>query len=90
MDIDDKLVDQVVIVRGRCHTKRGKGKIIFIKMRHQIHTIQCCLSVSEIISKGMVDFASKVSNESIIEVVAKVVVPDKEIDSCSQKVELQV
>lgn len=31
----------------------------------------------------MVDFASKVPNESIIEVVAKVVVPEKEIDSCS-------
>jgi hypothetical protein len=31
----------------------------------------------------MVDFASKVPNESIIEVIAKVVVPEKEIDSCT-------
>lgn len=31
----------------------------------------------------MVDFASKVPNESIIEVIAKVVAPEKEIDSCT-------
>jgi hypothetical protein len=32
-DIDDKMADQLVTVRGRCHTKRGKGKIQFIKLR---------------------------------------------------------
>ena len=31
----------------------------------------------------MVDFASKVPNESIIKVIAKVVVLEKEIESCS-------
>jgi len=43
-----------------------------------------------LISKGMVTFSSKIPKESIIEIIAKVVVPDGAIDGCSQQVELQV
>ena len=35
------------------------------------------------ISKGMVNYTSKVPKESIVEVKAKVVVPDAPIDTCS-------
>mmetsp|Transcript_26831 Transcript_26831/g.19296 ORF Transcript_26831/g.19296 Transcript_26831/m.19296 type:complete len:185 (-) Transcript_26831:818-1372(-) len=42
------------------------------------------------VSKGMVTYATKIPKESIIDVVAKVVVPDKPIDGCSQQIELQV
>lgn len=48
------------------------------------------LSVDEIISKGMVSYASKVPRESIIEVKAKVTIPEKAVETCSQKVELQI
>lgn len=48
------------------------------------------IAASETISKGMVNFASKVPKESIIEVNATVVVPEKPVDSCTQKVELSI
>lgn len=38
----------------------------------------------------MVKFASKISKESIVDVKAKVIVPEKPIKDCSQKVELQI
>ena len=67
---------------------REKGKVIFIVMRQQFSTVQAILAQDEKISKGMVTFASKVPRESIIEVKAKVTVPETPIDTCSQKVEL--
>ena len=48
------------------------------------------VSVSDQISKGMVNFTGKVPRESIIEVSATVVKPEKPIEKCSQKVELSV
>lgn len=42
------------------------------------------------VSKGMVTYATKIPKESIIDLVATVVVPEKEIEGCSQQVELQV
>lgn len=41
------------------------------------------LAVSEKISKGMVNFSGKVPRESIIEVKATVVAPEKPIEKCS-------
>jgi len=38
----------------------------------------------------MVDFASKTPKESIIEIKAKVIVPEKPVETCSQKIELAV
>jgi hypothetical protein len=36
----------------------------------------------------MIDFAKRISKESIIDIKALVTVPDKPIQGCSQKVEL--
>jgi hypothetical protein len=38
------------------------------------------LSVDDTISKGMVSYASKVPRESIIEVKAKVIIPEKPVE----------
>ena len=38
----------------------------------------------------MVDYISKVPKESIVELKAKVTIPSKPIESCTQKVELQI
>lgn len=62
----------------------------FIVVREQFATIQAVLAVSEGISKGMVTFAAKIPKESIIDVKALVTVPDKPVQTCSQKVELQI
>jgi lysyl-tRNA synthetase class II len=88
--IDAEAKGQDVIVRGRLHKTRGKGKVIFIVLRQQFSTIQCVLSVSDKISQAMVKFAQGVPKESIVEVCATVTVPDQPVDGCSQKVELQV
>jgi len=88
--IDASLAGQEVIVRARLHNSRGAGKLTFIVMRQQFSTIQMTVAASETISKGMVNFSSKVPKESIIEVKATVVVPEKPVDSCTQSVELSV
>ena len=62
----------------------------FVVVRETFATAQAVLFVGETISKGMVTFASKIPRESIIEIVAKVTVPENPIEGCSQQVELQV
>ena len=60
----------------------------FIVGREAYATVQAVLAVGEGISKGMVTFTSKLPSESIIEMVAQVIVPDRPIAGCSQQVEL--
>ena len=88
--LDETQSGAEVIVRGRLHKTRGKGKVLFIVIRQQFSTIQCVVSVSEKITQAMVKFAGGVPKESIIEVYATVTVPDQAVEGCSQKVELQV
>lgn len=38
----------------------------------------------------MIDYVKRIPNESIIEVKGKVVIPEQEIKSCTQNVEIQV
>lgn len=38
----------------------------------------------------MIDYARRIPKESIIDIKAKVTVPEKPVQGCSQKVELQV
>lgn len=87
-DVDASLDGQSVIVRGRLHNSRAKGKLCFVVIRQQFSTIQAVLTIDDVISKGMVSYASKVPRESIIEVKAKVTVPETPVETCSQKVEL--
>ena len=88
--LDASMADQEVRVRCRVHNSRAKGKMCFVVGREGYATVQAVLFVGDNISKGMVTFASKIPRESIIEIVAKVTVPDNPIDGCSQQVELQV
>lgn len=87
-EVDEKLAGQSIVVRGRLHNSRAKGKLCFVVIRQQFSTVQAMLSVDDTISKGMVSYASKVPRESIIEVKAKVIIPEKPVETCSQKVEL--
>ncbi len=41
-------------------------------------------------SAGMAEYTKRIPKESIIEVKAKVVIPEKPIEGCSQKVELNI
>ncbi|CAF1449525.1 unnamed protein product, partial [Didymodactylos carnosus] len=90
-DITDTLVKQIIWVRGRLHTSRGKGKQCFLVIRHQFSTIQAILAVNENVSKQMVKFVSSIPKESIIDVEGEVSLAPSPINSCSQKtVELQL
>lgn len=81
--IDASSEGKEVIVRGRLHNSRQSGNLCFIVIRQQYSTIQAVLQKSEVISKGMVTYAGKVSKESIIEVKAKVMKPGKPVETCS-------
>eukprot|EP00347_Sterkiella_histriomuscorum_P010186 403377277 len=81
---------QEVLVRARLHATRGTGKMCFLVVREQFATVQAVLSVNDQISKGMVTFTSKIPKESIIDIKATVTIPEKPVQTCSQKVELQI
>lgn len=89
-DLEESLVGQEVLVRARIHTSRDTGKNCFIILREQFATIQAVVGVSDTISKGMVKFSGKIPKESIVDVKATVIVPAKAVETCSQKVELQL
>ena len=67
------------------------GKQCFFVLRQQQNTIQCITFVSETVSKQMVKFVSRVTKESIVDVLATVKTVDAKIEGCTQKdVELLV
>ncbi|XP_001606085.1 aspartate--tRNA ligase, cytoplasmic [Nasonia vitripennis] len=84
-DLNTELAGQVVWIRGRLHTSRGKGKQCFIVVRQQSHSIQGLAAVNDKISKQMVKFISGVTKESIVDVEAKVQKVPNPIESCTQK-----
>lgn len=90
-DLCPDLENKIVLVRGRLHTSRAKGKQCFIVLRQQQFTVQCLINVSASISKQMVKFASNINKETIIDVIGSVSNVPKEIEACSQRlVEIHV
>jgi aspartyl-tRNA synthetase len=70
----------MVNIRGRLHASRATGKkMVFIVVREQFATVQAGLFVSETISQGMAEYTRRIPKESIIEITAKVVLPDKPV-----------
>lgn len=91
-ELDETLAGQVVVIRGRMHSSRPTGKkLVFVVIRERFATVQALLAVNEPeVSVGMAEYTKRIPKESIIEVKAKVVVPEKPIEGCSQKIELQI
>ena len=91
-DVDEAVIGKEVTIRGRLHNARGQGqKLAFVVVRQQYATVQCVVaSDDKVISKGMVAYAAKVPNESIVEVKATVIQPKVPVQACTQKIELQV
>lgn len=87
-----ELAGKKVLVRGRVHTVRGKGKSAFIVIRQQTATVQAVLFVDDAtVSKGMVKYATNIPKESIVDIAGEVVIPEAPVDSCSQSaVEIKV
>ena len=74
-----------MLVRGRIHTVRGKGKSAFLVLRQSTATVQGVLFVDDAtVSKGMVKYASQIPRESIVDVEGTLAVPQNAVKSCSQ------
>lgn len=91
-ELNETHVGQEVIIRGRLHSSRAAGKkLVFIVIRERFATVQAILAVNDPdVSPGMAEYTRRIPKESIIEVKAKVVQPEKPIEGCSQKVELNI
>ncbi|KAG5541126.1 hypothetical protein RHGRI_021114 [Rhododendron griersonianum] len=90
--LTEELRDRTVLVRGRVQTVRAVSKkMAFLIVREKGLTVQCVLSVCpDVVSLGMVKFATGLSRESYVDVEGTVYVPDSPIKGASQQVEIQV
>lgn len=77
-EIDEKLVGQEVLIRGRVHHVRDTKTGAFLVIREQFSTIQAVVAEAQT-SYGMKTFAHKISKESIVDVKATVVAPQNAI-----------
>ncbi|KAL3687935.1 hypothetical protein R1sor_014244 [Riccia sorocarpa] len=90
-ELNQELKGQTVLVRGRVHAVRGKGRMAFLVVREAGYTVQCLASVAEnVVSKQMLKFISSLNKESIVDVEGEVSVPPGEIAGTSQQVEIQI
>jgi nondiscriminating aspartyl-tRNA synthetase len=80
-----------VAIRARIHTIRGKGKSCFLLLRQGIYFVQAVLFQTEATPEGMVKYVSKLSKETIVDIVARVSKVQGEISSATQKdIELKI
>eukprot|EP00697_Spironema_sp_BW2_P013735 gnl/Spiro4/3980_TR1980_c0_g6_i1.p1 gnl/Spiro4/3980_TR1980_c0_g6~~gnl/Spiro4/3980_TR1980_c0_g6_i1.p1 ORF type:complete len:574 (-),score=144.72 gnl/Spiro4/3980_TR1980_c0_g6_i1:73-1758(-) len=84
--------DTLTRVRGRMHTMRGKGKLIFFVLREALWSVQCTVSVSVPgVSADMIKFISSQNRESVVDVVGVVRLTSQPVESVTQQnVELEV
>ncbi|KAJ1824405.1 aspartate--tRNA ligase dps1 [Coemansia sp. RSA 2671] len=84
-DLSAELAGQTVHIQARVQGSRPTGsKMCFLVLREGSATAQGLLVVdNETISKQMVKFANSISSESLVSLVAKVVVPSEPIKSCT-------
>lgn len=90
-ELSKGLAGKEVWVRARIFTTRSKGNSAFLVLRRGITTVQATLFKSETVPKEMIKFAGGISKESIVDVLATVVVPEAPVVSVSQSdIELAV
>lgn len=88
-DLDESMAGKEVRVRCRVHNQRGAGNACFVVGRQGYATAQFVMfanleeNENFKISKGMIKYATKIPKESIVEIIAKVVVPAEPITTCS-------
>lgn len=75
---------QKVLIRGRVHTVRGQGNLIFLMIRHKFHSVQVVVAKSATVSKKMVSFAASITKESIVDIEGTVVLVKERIETATQ------
>jgi aspartyl-tRNA synthetase len=89
--LDSSCEGQLVWIRARLHASRVKGNAAFLVLRNGSYTVQATLFKGDDIPKEMIKFIEKVTVESVVDVLGKIVVAPSPIESVSQKsVEVQV
>ncbi|PHJ25196.1 aspartate-trna ligase [Cystoisospora suis] len=91
-------VGEVVWIRGRIHECRGKddreyvavvfspsGGVAFLVLRERQQTVQAVLDTKQGLGKDMIKWVCAVPMESVVDVQGKVVAPEFEIQSTTQK-----
>lgn len=80
-EIEESHAGQEIIVRGRLNGSRAAGKkLVFVVIRERFATVQALLAVNlPDVSEGMAEYTRRIPKESIIEVRAKVTIPEKPI-----------
>lgn len=85
--LTSELDKEEVLIRGRVHAVRGKGKSAFLVVREGGATVQVAFFVDEkVVSKQMVKYISGLSKESIVDVVGVVSVPPEALKTTTQQV----
>ncbi|GMH88712.1 hypothetical protein TL16_g11235 [Triparma laevis f. inornata] len=80
-----------VTIRGHLQSVRSFGKGVFAIVRSSLYTVQCVCFESDCIPKAMVEYVSKLSNESIVDVTGVITIPSDPVEKCTQKdVEISV
>ncbi|KAK3244061.1 hypothetical protein CYMTET_46314, partial [Cymbomonas tetramitiformis] len=88
-DIDENSVGKTVLLRGRVHNVRGKGKSAFLVIRQSTATVQVVFFVDDVtVSKGMVKYVSGLTKESIVDIEGVINMPSEAISGCTQQVEM--
>ncbi len=82
-DINDDIVGQTIKCRVRLQRVKAKGKSAFLVLRDVMNTAQAVMFTGDSISAQMVKFASSIPHESLIDVEAQVVKPQKPVESCT-------
>ncbi|OMO90006.1 Aspartyl/Asparaginyl-tRNA synthetase, class IIb [Corchorus olitorius] len=87
-----ELKDNEVLIRGRVHAIRAKGKkMAFLFVREGGFTVQCLASLqTEGVTYEMVNFIAKLNRESIVDVIGVVSIPENPIKGTTQEVEILV
>lgn len=84
-ELDASKIDTEVLVRGRIHNVRGKGKSAFIVLRQQTANVQITLFVDDVnVSKGMVKYVCALPRETVVDIRGLVVKPEVPVESCTQ------
>lgn len=85
-ELTEDKVGQTVWVRARLATSRNVGKGIFISLRQRIDTVQSVMfEESGKIPKAMIKYASGISLESVIDILAEIRTADSPILSATVK-----
>ena len=88
-DLTSELIDKEVWVRAFVHTTRGKGKSVFVVLRQSLYLAQAVMFERDGASKEILKFTQKITNESIVDIYAKVV--GANVNKATQKdIELKI